>query len=237
MSTPSPCGLSLSVVVPFYNEQDNVGPLAAELHAALAGREYELIFVDDGSTDDTVARIPQGPGMRILRFEENAGQSAAMLAGIRAAEGEVIVLMDGDRQNDPADIPLLLEALDAETDLVCGYRRERRDSVSKRLSSRIANAVRNAVIGDGIRDTGCTLKAMRRECRDALTPFRGMHRFIPALIGNAGYRIREVGVSHRPRTAGVSKYGVGNRALRATLDMLGVWWLGRRQVHYRLKRS
>lgn len=231
----SPAGPRLSVVVPLYNEEDNVVPMTEEIDRALAGHPYELILVDDGSTDATVARIPKRPHIRVLEFERNTGQSAAMLAGILAAENEVIVLLDGDLQNDPADVPKLLAELASGADLVCGYRAKRKDTTFKRLQSRIANFVRSRFTGDGVRDTGCTLKAMRRECREALFPFTGMHRFIPALIKGAGYRIVEVPVNHRPRQHGVSKYGFGNRALRATMDMFGVRWLLSRRFSYRVK--
>lgn len=145
------------------------------------------------------------------------------------------MLLDGDLQNDPADIPRLLEKLDNGADLVCGYRAKRADSPLKKITSRVANFVRSRVAGDGIRDTGCTLKAMRRECVDALVPFRGMHRFIPALIKSAGFNIIEIPVNHRARRFGVSKYGLGNRAIRATLDMLGVAWLQNRRLTYEVR--
>lgn len=219
-----------SVVIPLYNEEDNVALLQSEIQQALAGRHFELILVDDGSTDATARRVVRGETVRLLRFTKNGGQSAAMIAGMRAARAPKIVLLDGDLQNDPADIPRLLEELDRGADLVCGYRASRKDSVIKKLTSRIANFVRSRFVGDGIRDTGCTLKAMRSECVEALVPFKGVHRFIPALIKNAGFRIVEVSVNHRPRRFGTSKYGLGNRALRATTDMLGVRWLQSRHV-------
>jgi len=196
----------------------------------MSGIPFELIFVDDGSTDNTAARIRTEPHIRLLKFSKNSGQSAAMLAGIRAANAPLVVLMDGDLQNDPADIPRLLEAIQNGADLVCGYRRNRRDSLSKRITSRVANFIRSRFIGDGVRDTGCSLKAFRRECAEVLIPFNGMHRFIPALIKNAGYRITEISVNHRPRQHGKSKYGLSNRALRATIDMLGVKWLQSRKI-------
>ena len=224
-----------SVVIPLYNEADNVAILQKEIKEALVGRHYELILVDDGSSDDTVARIAREPEVRVLEFEKNAGQSAAMLAGMNAAQGSVVVLLDGDLQNDPRDIPLLLAEVEKGADLVCGYRAHRRDSVVKKLTSRIANFVRSRFIGDGVRDTGCTLKAMRRECVDALVSFKGVHRFIPALVKNAGYRLVEVPVNHRSRQFGVSKYGLGNRAFRATADMFAVRWLQSRRIEYRLK--
>lgn len=233
MSAPA-----LSVVVPLYNEEGNVVALVREIAAALEGRDFELILVDDGSTDATVARIPREPFVRVLEFEENRGQSAAMHAGIMAARAPVIALLDGDLQNDPADIPAMLERMrETGSDLVCGYRAKRRDTAFKRLQSRIANAVRGRFTGDGVRDTGCTLKVMRRECRETLVLFRGMHRFIPALVKGGGFRICEMPVNHRPRVAGVSKYGFGNRALRATMDMFGVKWLLSRRCAYRLKEK
>ena len=225
----------VSVVVPLYNEEENVPILQAELTAALEGRDFEIIFVDDGSSDATVARIAAGPRVRVVQFAKNAGQSAAMYAGLHAAHGRVAVLIDGDLQNDPADIPKLLAEIERGADLAAGYRAKRKDTLVKRLTSRIANAVRSRFTKDGVRDTGCTLKAMRRECIQALVPFKGMHRFIPALIKGAGYRIIEVPVNHRPRQYGLSKYGLGNRAVRATVDMFGVRWLLSRQLNYKTR--
>jgi len=221
----------VSVVIPLYNEEENVALLQEEIAIALAEHHYELILVDDGSTDRTRERIKETDGVRVLTFKQNAGQSAAMLAGMWAAKAPIIVLLDGDLQNDPKDIPALLEKLDHGADLVCGYRAKRKDTTVKRLTSRIANFVRSRFVGDGIRDTGCTLKAMRRECVNSLVPFHGVHRFLPALIKNAGYQLVEVPVNHRPRRFGTSKYGLGNRALRATLDMLGVKWLQSRRIN------
>ncbi len=226
-----------SVVIPLYNEEDNVAILQREIGEALAGRNYELILVDDGSSDATVARIDRKAEVRVLEFEKNAGQSAAMIAGITAVRGSVIVLLDGDLQNDPKDIPRLLEEITKGADLVCGYRAKRRDTVVKKITSRVANFVRSRFVGDGVRDTGCTLKAMRRECATALVPFKGVHRFIPALVKNAGYKIVEIPVNHRARQYGVSKYGLGNRAIKATTDMLGVRWLQSRYIDYRVKQG
>lgn len=229
-----PLSPAISVVVPLYNEQDNVAELQRQISEALAGHDYELVLVDDGSTDQTASRVAQSDRVRLLRFEGNAGQSAAMYAGIQAARGGVIATLDGDLQNDPGDIPAMVARLNEGFDLVCGYRARRRDTAFKRLQSRIANAVRSRFVGDGVRDTGCTLKVMRRECREALVPFNGMHRFIPALVRNLGFRVTEMPVNHRPRIHGVSKYGFGNRAWRATMDMLGVRWLNSRRVRYRI---
>lgn len=226
---------AVSVVVPLFNEEENVPFLQAELTAALAGIRHEIIFVDDGSTDQTLARLTKGPDIRILHFEKNAGQSAALYAGANAARAATVVLIDGDLQNDPADIPRLLAEIERGADLVCGYRAQRKDTLVKRLTSWIANFVRSRFTRDGVRDTGCTLKAMRRECVRTLVPFKGMHRFIPALVKGAGYHLVEIPVNHRARKFGTSKYGLGNRAVRATVDMFGVRWLLSRQLRYRVK--
>jgi len=228
---------AVSVVVPVFNEEENVSILQSELRAALSGLDYEIVFVDDGSTDRSAEKIEAAPNIRILRFERNTGQSAAIFAGIRAARGETIVMIDGDLQNDPADIPRLLEQISRGADLVCGYRAKRKDTLTKRMTSRIANSVRSRFTKDYVRDTGCTLKAMRRECADALVPFKGMHRFIPALIRGAGYRLVEIPVNHRPRRFGQTKYGFGSRALRATVDMFGVRWLLSRRFNYKIRDS
>jgi len=226
---------NVSVVVPLYNEEENVAILQRELTDALSGLDYEIIFVDDGSRDETVSRIVPDPRVRVLRFEKNAGQSAAIFAGLQAVRGGVAVLIDGDLQNDPADIPRLLAEISRGADLVCGYRAQRKDTVVKRITSRVANFVRSRFTRDGVRDTGCTLKALRRDCIAALVPFKGMHRFIPALVKGAGYRLVEIPVNHRPRRFGQSKYGLGNRAVRATIDMFGVRWLLSRRLNYRLR--
>jgi len=226
---------ALSVVVPLYNEEMNLPILQEELRVALRGLDYEIIFVDDGSVDGTVERIETAPNIRLIRFEKNSGQSAAIYAGLTAARGATVVIIDGDLQNDPADIPKLLAEIARGADLVCGYRIKRRDTVAKRLTSRIANAVRSRYTKDGVRDTGCTLKAMQRECVSALFPFKGMHRFIPALVKAAGYCLVEIPVNHRPRRFGQSKYGLGNRALRATIDMFGVRWLLSRRLNYKIR--
>ena len=235
MNDAAPLAPAVSVVVPLYNEEENAALLQSELAAALAGIAHEIIYVDDGSTDKTLSRLTNTPETRILRFEKNAGQSAAMYAGTNAARGAVVVLIDGDLQNDPADIPRLLVEIERGADLVCGYRAKRKDTVIKRLTSRIANFVRSRFTKDGVRDTGCTLKAMRRECVRTLVPFKGMHRFIPALVKGAGYRLVEIPVNHRARRFGQSKYGLGNRAVRATIDMFGVRWLLSRQLTYKIR--
>ena len=230
-----PASPAISVVVPLYNEEGNVAELQRQIESALETRDYEIVFVDDGSTDNTLENIPGGDRVRVLELDKNSGQSAAMHAGIHSALGDFIVTLDGDLQNDPADIPVMLAMLNKDWDLVCGYRQKRKDTPFKRLQSKIANAVRSRFVGDGVRDTGCTLKAMRRDCREALLLFNGMHRFIPALIRNMGWRVTELPVNHRPRVSGVSKYGFGNRALRATMDMFGVRWLNSRRTRYKIK--
>ncbi|MBV9618894.1 MAG: glycosyltransferase family 2 protein [Verrucomicrobia bacterium] len=234
MTSASP---AVSVVVPVFNEEENISILQSELRAALAGLDHEIIFIDDGSTDRSADKIQRAPNVRILRFERNTGQSAALYAGIERASGQTIVMIDSDLQNDPADIPRLLEEISRGADLVCGYRAQRKDTLGKRLTSRIANFVRSRFTKDHVRDTGCTLKAMRRDCAMALVPFKGMHRFIPALIKGAGYRLVEIPVNHRPRRFGQTNYGLGSRALRATIDMFGVRWLLSRRFNYKIRRD
>lgn len=226
---------AVSVIVPLFNEEENLPILQSELRTALGGLDHEIVFVDDGSVDRTVEQIETASNIRVIRFEKNTGQSAAIYAGLQAARGTTAVLIDGDLQNDPADIPRLLAEIARGADVVCGYRVKRKDTALKRLTSRIANAVRSRFTKDGVRDTGCTLKAMRRECVSALVPFKGMHRFIPALIKGAGYRVVEVPVNHRPRRFGESKYGLGDRALRATIDMFGVRWLLARRLNHKIR--
>ena len=230
-----PTSPTVSVVVPVFNEEENMAILQSELRNALAGIDHEIIFVDDGSTDRSAEKIERASNVRIVRFEKNTGQSAALYAGIQAARGQTIVMIDSDLQNDPADIPRLLEEISRGADLACGYRAKRKDTVTKRLTSRIANFVRSRFTKDYVRDTGCTLKAMRRECSVALVPFKGMHRFIPALIRGAGFKLVEIPVNHRPRRFGQTKYGFGSRAWRATMDMFGVRWLLSRRLDYKIR--
>jgi len=227
----------VSVVVPLFNEEENMSILQSELRSALAGIDHEIVFVDDGSIDRTVEKIERAPNVRIVRIEKNTGQSAALYVGCKAARGATVVMIDGDLQNDPADIPRLLAEISRGADLVCGYRAKRKDTITKRLTSRIANFVRSRFTKDYVRDTGCTLKALRRECAEALVPFKGMHRFIPALVRGAGYQLVEIPVNHRPRRFGQTKYGFGSRALRATMDMFGVRWLLSRRLNYKIRES
>lgn len=233
--------LELSLVVPLYNEEDSIEEMQKEAMEALekSGLDWELVLVDDGSKDKTLEKIQPHPRVTVLSFEQNAGQSAAMYSGIMAAKGEIIAMIDGDLQNDPADLPLLVDLIrNKGADLACGYRANRQDSQWKRVQSKIANAVRSRFVGDGVRDTGCSLKAMKRECRHALIPFYGMHRFIPALIGSRGYTVLEAPVNHRARAHGESKYGGGfHRVWKATGDMFGVRWLNKRALQIRIAQS
>lgn len=236
MTNPAEDPPEISVVVPLYNEVENIPFLQQELRSALTGLNYELVLVDDGSNDGSADKIERDGRVQVVRLERNSGQSAAMYVGMHHARGKIVALIDGDLQNDPADIPKLAGAVrEGTTDLACGYRAKRKDTTVKRITSRVANFVRSRFTGDGVRDTGCTLKAMRRECVQALVPFHGMHRFIPALVKGAGYRLMEFPVNHRARKHGVSKYGLANRALWATMDMFGVRWLLSRQLKYRVK--
>ena len=226
--------LDVSILLPAYNEDACLGALVRETACVLHGldRSFEILVVDDGSTDwtprllnDLRAEVSE---LRALRLATNSGQSAALLAGFRAARGRIFVTLDADGQNDPADIPALLAGLET-CDLCCGYRVRRQDVWSKRIGSRIANAVRNRVLRETIRDTGCTLKAFRAEWAAHLPlQFRGLHRFIPALLAMAGARIAEIPVHHRPRAAGESKYTNGGRLKEALWDLWAVRWMQKR---------
>lgn len=227
-------GVDVSVVVPVYNEAANVGPLVAEF-GELAKRvdKLEVVLVDDGSTDDTWRLIRDAAGrhawLRGLRTKANRGQSAATLLGLKQARGEYLVTLDGDLQNNPGDIPRLL-ALLPEYDVVCGYRAHRRDSWSRRVASRVANRVRNGFTRDQIRDTGCALKAFRRECAGDLPAVDGVHRFMPACFRLHGRTIHEIDVDHRPRRHGTSKYTNLKRLPRTLFDLFGFIWYRRRCI-------
>jgi dolichol-phosphate mannosyltransferase len=227
--------VQLSIAVPVRNEQDNVLPLIEEIHAALADRvEFEVVYVDDGSSDATPARLAEAmarfPRLRVLRHRESCGQSTALSTAVRAARGEWIATLDGDGQNDPADIPKLMAARDGAADvaLFAGYRKARRDTWVKRISSRIANGVRSSLLGDATPDTGCGLKLFRRATFLELPYFDHMHRFLPALVQRAGGRTVSVEVNHRPRSRGVSNYGTLDRLWVGIVDLFGVMWLKRR---------
>ena len=230
----------ISAVVPAYNEIESLPPLWEELSRALAatGRTWELLLVDDGSRDGSDRWIRElserDDRVRAVLLERNAGQSAALAAGLERAHGEVVVTLDADLQNDPADLPRLLAAL-ANADVVSGVRQHRRDSWVRLVSSRIANGVRRRVLGDPVTDIGCSFKAYRSEVLVGLPMFVGVHRFLPALCVFRGARLVEVPLSHRPRAHGVSKYGVGNRLWRGIADLVGVQWLKTRLIHYRVR--
>lgn len=232
---------TLSVVVPAYNEAENLAPLLEALRPPLeaTGRPYEVVLVDDGSTDssrETLAALgPRHPGLRVVRFRRNAGQSAAFLAGFEVARGEVVVTMDADLQNDPADIPRLVAALEGH-DAVLGVRAKRQDDAIRRFSSRVANAVRRAATGDGLADVGCSLKAFRRSALRDLPRFNGVHRFFGTLLVWRGLRVVELEVAHHPRRAGQAKYNLRNRALRTLADLVAMRWWRAREVRYEIEQ-
>jgi dolichol-phosphate mannosyltransferase len=214
--------MKISIIVPFYDEARNVVPVLNEIRRCYP--DAEVIAVDDGSRDETFSLLSQHANIRVHRLPRHLGQSAAIYSGLRLATGDICVLIDGDGQSDVGDIKTLLEYF-PEYDLVNGCRAARQDVPSRVLASRAANAVRNAFTRDGMRDTGGTPKAMKRECVDHLVPFDGLHRFIPALLRRAGFRIIEVPVSHRRRLFGETKYTNWGRALRGAWDLIGVRWL------------
>jgi len=232
-------GRMVSMVVPAYNEAGNLAMLVAEIEAAMSGvaHPYEVLIVEDGSTDDTRAVVKrlaaEKPHIKAIYFDGNYGQSAGLDAGIKAAAGEYIVTLDADLQNDPADIPKLLRELE-RYDAVFGWRMNRKDTWTKKLTSRFANKVRCWATGDGIRDTGCSLKAFRREAIAPVKLFTGMHRFLGTLLKYEGRTIAEVPVNHRPRKFGRSKYSIFNRGIRPAMDLLAVMWMRRRYLRYRI---
>ena len=237
-TTPMVESIALSLVVPVYNEAENVRPLVEQLERALraAPGQTEILFVDDGSTDQTLALLKEAQAkdarIRIARFRRNLGQTAAMAAGFRLARGKAVVTIDGDLQNDPAEVMSLVGML-GEWDAVCGIRLHRHDTLWKRISSRIANGFRNWVTGDDIVDTGCTLKAYRRECLESLELYQGMHRFLPTLLKMRGFRVTQVPVSHRPRWAGQTKYGTWGRLKKGLADVWAVRWMKKNWIDYR----
>lgn len=235
--------LEISVVVPCHNEQDNLPILVDAVDAVLGptGRGYEIVITDDRSTDGSWEVLQQlaaeNPRVRGQRFVRNCGESAASWAGIRASRGEIVVTMDADLQNDPKDLPALLEGL-RDTDCVCGTRVDSRghgDNVVRIASSLIANWVRNRLSGEQISDAGCTYRAFRRECTDNLKYFRGMHRFLPTLFKIEGYRVKEVPVSNNPRLHGSAHYGVWNRLFASFYDLLAVRWMKVRMRPYQVE--
>jgi dolichol-phosphate mannosyltransferase len=229
--------LDVSVVIPVYDEEESLPLLWPELRGVLetSAVTFEVIFVDDGSRDRSPEIIREfveaDRRVRLLRLKANAGETAATDAGFKAARGRLVVVMDADLQNDPNDIPGLLSHLD-RWDAATGWRVKRDDPVIRRISSRIANRVRNALSAETVQDSGCTFRAFRRECLRDLVLYRGFHRFLPTLLRLRGYRVIEVPVNHRPRRFGRSKYGIGNRALVGLQDLLVVRWMKDRTLHY-----
>ena len=229
--------VDVSIVVPVRNEAENIGPLIAEIAAALDGRwKYEIMYVNDGSTDASGERIAaimkQRENLRQIRHATPSGQSAAVRSGVRAARGAIVATLDGDGQNNPAFLPDLISAIEKggeRVGLVAGQRVGRKDTGFKKIQSRIANGVRNGILRDGTRDTGCGLKAFRREVFLMMPYFDGLHRFLPALVRREGYDIAYVEVTDRPRRSGVSNYGFFDRLWIGIMDLAGVWWLIRRK--------
>ena len=232
----------LSVVFPVFNERENLPILIAEIHAAIEpmALEYELVAVDDGSTDGSADVLGDlsatDPRIHVVTLERNSGQTAALDAGWRSARGELVVSLDSDLQNDPADIPRMIARLrEAGADMVIGVRVNRRDTWMKRAQSRIGNGVRNFITGDVITDTGCSLKLIRRPWIERVKLFTGMHRFLPTLVRIEGGRVVEMDVNHRPRTWGRSKYGAFNRAWRGLVDCFAVRWMKSRALRYSVR--
>lgn len=227
-----------SVAIPVYNEVDSLDDLVARVEFVLngLGQPWELILVDDGSSDGSFEKIQdlqnKCPSLRGLRFSQNNGQTAAMAAGIKAAKGKIIITLDADLQNDPADIPRLLEALNEGYEAAVGWRKKRNDNWIRRASSRFANWIRNIISNETIRDTGCSLKAFKAEAIQNIELFEGMHRFLPTLVKMNGGKVIEVEVNHHPREKGISKYNVWNRIFRSFLDLLAIRWMKWRKLRY-----
>lgn len=234
-----PAAPAVSIVIPVYNEEESLRPLWDATKPVLEslGRPWEVIFVDDGSTDrswEILRALRDGePRIRVLRLRRNSGETAAEEAGMRNARGEIVVTMDADLQNDPADIPALLEAI-RDADMAAGWRRERHDPWIRRLSTAVARRFRWWFTRDGIHDSGCTFRAMRRRCLDRIKLYRNMHRFLPALFQMEGFRVVEVPVRHHPRRHGKSKYGIWNRLWVGIADTLAVWWMRKRRLDWEI---
>jgi dolichol-phosphate mannosyltransferase len=229
--------IKISAVVPVFNEEENLPILVPKLLEVLKGigLPYEMIFVDDGSSDgsrEILKRMAsQCRSLHIIRLKENRGLSTALYVGIKEARGEKIVTLDSDLQNDPADIPRLMEYMDSY-DMATGWRQKREDPWLKKISSKIANAIRNRLSGEDIQDSACTLRVFKKECLKDLKPFNGMHRFFSTLARMEGYRVIEVSVSHHSRRFGKSKYNIRNRLWRSFIDLLGVRWMKSRRIRY-----
>ena len=236
--------MDLSIVFPVFNEEENVPILLEEIAAALHGQpwSYEMIAVDDGSIDRSLQVLHESqkkyPNLRVLTFEKNSGQTAALDAGWRAAKGTYVVSLDADLQNDPADIPRMMRLLEqSHSDMIIGVRVNRQDTFARQIQSRIGNGVRNWITGDRITDTGCSLKLVKRKAIERVALYTGMHRFLPTLVRMQGYKVIETPVNHRPRKFGVSKYGAMNRAMRGLVDCFAVRWMSKRMLTYKVKDS
>lgn len=231
-----------SVVIPLKNEEGNIADLVQELHPVMDSLKdpWELICIDDGSTDQTLPILysleKKHKNLKIISFNGNFGQSSAFDAGFKHASGEFVITLDGDRQNDPTDIPKLIAAIE-NSDLVCGYRHNRNDPWHKKFISYIANAIRSRVCKDGMRDTGCSLKIYRSSCLKKIKMYHGMHRFLPALFKIEGFRIAQIPVNHRERIKGKTKYNLWNRSFNTLADMWAVRWMDQRQLKYKIKRT
>ena len=233
-------GIDISVVVPVYNEEENLPILIHQLMEVLEElrKPYEMIFVDDGSVDRSRNIIremaAQYPQIRLLGFKKNCGETAADTAGLKEARGKVVITIDADLQNDPKDIPRMVEYL-KEYDMVTGWREKRDDPWVKRITSKIANGIRNWVSGETIHDSGCTFRAYKQECLQNLKLYKGMHRFMPTLVKMEGFRVIEIPIAHHPRKFGVSKYTTLNRMWRAFIDLLVVRWMKSRHIRYEIE--
>lgn len=234
--------IKYSVVIPLKNEEENIADLVNELEPVMQSLQapWELLCIDDGSTDNTLNVLKElakkKPFLRILPFDRNYGQSCAFAAGFKNALGEWIITLDGDRQNDPADIPSML-AQNVHCDLICGFRANRQDPWHKKITSRFANCIRSRFCGDNIKDTGCSLKIYRKECLQSIKMYKGMHRFLPALFKIEGFHVCEVPVNHRERLKGKTKYNFFNRSFNTIADMLAVRWMWKRHINYRINKE
>ncbi len=234
--------MEYSVVIPLKNEEENVEELFAEIEPVMQGlgKPWELIVIDDGSTDKTLTLLKslqkKLPYLRVISFDRNYGQTSAFDAGFKAAKGQFVITLDGDRQNDPKDIPALLK-LAPDYDLIVGWRHQRKDTAVKKITSKIANFVRGSFCEDNIHDTGCSLKVYRKSCLDKIKLFHGMHRFFPALFLIEGFKVTEVPVNHRERVKGVTKYNFFNRSFNTIADMLAVRWMSNRRLKYKLQEE
>ena len=242
----------ISVVIPVYNEEENIIQLCEAVTSVLDtyGKPYEILLINDGSTDRTLELITQvknqrslrstsgSAELRVLSFERNAGQTAGFDAGFKAAKGEIIVTMDGDMQNDPRDIPVLIDKLvSMDCDGVVGWRRNRQDTLLRRIVSYFGNKVRNKLTGDRFKDTGCSLKALKSYTVKNLKLYNGMHRFLSTLINLEGFRLVEVPVNHFPRTRGKSKYSIMNRIFKVLMDILILRWMRKRHLNYKISKE